>query len=191
VRVQKGEWLMLRNILAGSRYLVVIAILGIFLASIAVFIYGGVTVISIMLGTFTHGLFTVDGAKRLEIEAIELIDLFLLGAVLYITSLGLYELFIDDSLPMPAWLIVTSLDDLKERLIGVVIVLLAVSFLGYVVNWDNTTPILALGVAVGIVIFALAYLLSSGSHKIPLVSETRGKENHEEELPLKEKSASE
>lgn len=182
---------MLRNILASSRYLVVVAIIGIFLAAIAVFIYGGITVISIVLGVFSHGLFTADGAKHLEIEAIELIDLFLLGAVLYITSLGLYELFIDDSLPMPRWLIVTSLDDLKERLLGVVIVLLAVSFLGYVVNWDGTTPILSLGAAVGIVIFALAFLLRGLSHEIPLVSDIVEKEDHEAMLPLSEKNAKE
>jgi uncharacterized membrane protein YqhA len=182
---------MLRNILASSRYLVVVAILGIFLAAIAVFIYGGITVISIVLGAFSHGPFTADGAKHLEIEAIELIDLFLLGSVLYITSLGLYELFIDDSLPMPRWLVVTSLDDLKERLIGVVIVLLAVTFLGYVVNWDGTTPILALGAAVGIVIFALAFLLSNLSHSIPLVSKAVEKEDHAARLPLSEKNAKE
>jgi uncharacterized membrane protein YqhA len=182
---------MLRNILAGSRYLFMIAIPGIFLASIAVFVYGGITVVIVLFGAFAHGAFTVDGAKRLSIQCIELIDLFLLGAVLYITSLGLYELFIDDTLPMPDWLIITSLDDLKERLIGVVIVLLAVSFLGFVVNWDNTTPILALGVAIGIVIFALAYLLSHFSHGRPLVSETIGKENHEETFPLQKKNVNE
>jgi uncharacterized membrane protein YqhA len=173
----------------------VVAIVGIFLASIAVFIYGGITVISIILDAFRH-TFTIDGAKHLEIEAIELIDLFLLGAVLYITSLGLYELFIDDSLPMPQWLAVTSLDDLKERLIGVVIVLLAVTFLGYVVNWDNTTPILELGAAVGIVIFALALLLGGLPHRLPPVSgvmkkENYEKENHQERLSLQEHNADE
>lgn len=182
---------MLRNILASSRYLVVVAILGIFLAAIAVFIYGGITVISIVIGVFSHGPFSADGAKHLEIEAIELIDLFLLGSVLYITSLGLYELFIDDSLPMPRWLIVTSLDDLKEKLIGVVIVLLAVTFLGYVVNWDRTTTILSLGVAVGTVIFALAFLLHGISHAIPLVRDIVEKDDHETRLPLSEKNAKE
>jgi uncharacterized membrane protein YqhA len=182
---------MLRNILAASRYLVVIAILGIFLAAIAVFIYGGVTVVNVVLDIFTHGLFTIDGAKHLEIESIELIDLFLLGAVLYITSLGLYELFIDDSLPMPDWLVVTSLEDLKERLIGVIIVLLAVSFLGYVVNWNNTTPILSLGIAIGVVIFALAFLLNSWSHRVPLVNKAVENEDHQERLPLQEKNIKE
>ena len=182
---------MLRNILASSRYLFVVAILGIFLAAIAVFVYGGITVISIVFGAFSHGPFSADGAKHLEIEAIELIDLFLLGSVLYITSLGLYELFIDDSLPMPRWLIVTSLDDLKERLIGVVIVLLAVSFLGHVVDWDGTTPILSLGVAIGIVIFALAFLLGGLPHRLPPVGQVVGKEDHEVGLPLSEKNANE
>jgi uncharacterized membrane protein YqhA len=176
--------MMLRNILASSRYLVVVAIVGIFLSSIAVFIYGGITVISVIFDAFSH-VFIIDGVKRLEIEAIELIDLFLLGAVLYITSLGLYELFIDEGLPMPRWLVVTSLDDLKERLIGVVIVLLAVTFLGYVVNWDGTTTILELGVAVGLVIFALAFLLSGrSSHGITQVSKSAEKGNHQEESSL-------
>jgi uncharacterized membrane protein YqhA len=182
---------MLRNILASSRYLVIVAVLGIFLASIVVFVYGGITVISILIDTFSHGVFTVSGAKALAVGSIELIDLFLLGAVFYITSMGLFELFVDESLPMPSWLVITSLDDLEQRLIGVVIVLLAVSFLGYVVEWDNTTPILALGVAIGLVIFALSFFLRSHSHnhKIPLLSEAVEKENHQERLPLQEKDA--
>jgi uncharacterized membrane protein YqhA len=179
---------MLRNILARSRYLLVIAIISIFLASIAVFIYGGVMVISIIPGAFSHA-FTVDGAKHLEIEAIELIDLFLLGAVLYITSLGLYELFIDEGLPMPHWLVVTSLDDLKERLIGVIIVLLAVTFLGYVVDWDGSISILELGAAIGIVIFALAFLLRSrSSHRTIQSSQPVAQENYQEASHLQGKA---
>jgi len=109
-----------------------------------------------------QGVFTVKGAKVLAIDCTEMIDLFLLGAVLYIIALGLYALFIDDQLPVPPWLGCSNLDQLKEQLIVVVIPLLAVSFLGYVVNWDGNSNILALGVAVGLVLFALGYLLGPG-----------------------------
>jgi hypothetical protein len=44
----------------------------------------------------------------------------------------------------------------------VVIALLAVSFLGYVVDWDGSANIVALGIAVGLVLFALGYLLGPG-----------------------------
>lgn len=152
---------MFRRILAGSRYLVIIAVIGSFLASVAVLIYTGVTVISIVFDAFSHG-FNVDSAKHLEIEAIEIIDLFLLGAVLYIVALGLYDLFIDDTLPMPPWLVIHTLDNLKERLIAVVVVLLAVTFLGYVVNWNGSINIVGLGVSVGLVLFALGYILRRG-----------------------------
>jgi len=67
---------------------------------------------------------------------------------------GLYELFIG-KLRLPAWLIVTSLDDLKAKLISVVVVVLGVTFLGQVADWDGKTNLLPFGVAIGAVILAL------------------------------------
>ncbi len=150
---------MLRRILAGSRYLIIIAVLGTFLAAIAVLVYGGLTVVHVIYEMFASSQFTTDEAKHFAVEFIEIIDLFLLGTVLYIVSLGLYELFIDEKLTMPPWLVISDLDDLKGKLIGVVIVLLAVTFLGNVVTWNGSESILWLGLAVGLVLFALSYLL--------------------------------
>jgi uncharacterized membrane protein YqhA len=154
---------MLRRILSGSRYLVIIAVLATFLASVSTLIYGGITVLSIIYEMFASGHFTTDEAKHIALEFIEMIDLFLLGTVLYIIALGLYELFIDEKLSMPSWLVITSLDDLKGKLIGVVIVLLAVTFLGEVVSWDGGITILALGLSIGLVLAALGYILTRSS----------------------------
>ncbi len=118
---------MLRKILAGSRYLIVIAVIGSFLAAIGTLVYGGLTVVSIMFESFSHVEFTVEGAKHLELESIEIIDLFLLGTVLY-----------------------------------VVVVLLAVTFLGEEVNWNGSNNIVAVGIAVGLVLFALGFILRQG-----------------------------
>ncbi len=147
--------------------MVIIAVIGSFLASIVVLIYGGLTVLGIVFNVFTHGLFTVEGAKHLAVECIEVIDLFLLGTVLYIVALGLYELFIDESLPTPDWLVIANLDDLKAKITGVIIVLLAVTFLAEVVTWNGSTNILALGIAVGLVLFALGYILNLGVKVYP------------------------
>jgi len=160
---------MLRNMLAGSRYLIIIAVIGTALMSIVTLIYGGLIVLSVIFEMFTHAIFTADGAKHLAVECIEIIDLFLLGTVLYIVALGLYDLFIDESLVVPNWLMITSLDDLKDRLLGIIIVLLAVTFLGNVVAWDGTTTILALGIAIGFVLFALGFFVSlRGRHRPPV-----------------------
>lgn len=170
---------MFRRILAGSRYLVIIAVIATFLSSIALLVYGGLTVVHVLYEMFVSGQFTTTGGKHFALEFIEIIDLFLLATVLYITALGLYELFVDDTLSMPSWLVITTLDDLKGKLLGVVIVLLAVTFLGDVVTWDGSNSILALGLAVGLVLLALGYLL--GRNIMPHQSEQSSAGSHDDE----------
>jgi uncharacterized membrane protein YqhA len=143
---------VLRRILASSRYFIVVAVVGSFVASAAALVYGGLATVRVVLDAFGSGDFSEKGAKLLSVGLVTMIDLFLLGTVLYIVAIGLYELFVDPGLPMPLWLRITTLDDLKERLLGVVGVLLAVTFLGSAVTWDGSADILALGLAVGAVL---------------------------------------
>ncbi|MBV9544259.1 MAG: YqhA family protein, partial [Chloroflexi bacterium] len=82
-----------------------------------------------------------------------------------IVAIGLYELFIDPTLPMPPWLRINTLDDLKERLLGLVAVLLAVTFLGSAVTWDGTSDILALGIAVGVVMGVVSATIAVLTHR--------------------------
>ncbi|MBV9329220.1 MAG: YqhA family protein [Chloroflexi bacterium] len=142
----------MRGLLGSSRYFIVVAVIGSFVASACALVYGGLATFFIVIHTFSSLDFSTTGAKVLSVDLVTMIDLFLLGTVLYIVAVGLYELFIDPGLPMPAWLKISTLDDLKERLLGVVAVLLAVTFLGSAVTWNGTTDILALGVAVGFVL---------------------------------------
>ncbi len=93
-------------------------------------------------------------AKDMAIASIELADLFLMATAMYIVGIGLYELFIG-SVDLPDWLLISSLDDLKEKLINVVVVVLAVSFLAQIATWDGQTNLLPYGVAIALVIAAL------------------------------------
>jgi uncharacterized membrane protein YqhA len=143
---------MVRRLLGSSRYFIVVAVVGSFLASACALLYGGLATVLIVVRTFGRLDFSTSGAKVLSVDLVTMIDLFLIGTVLYIIAVGLYELFIDPGLPMPRWLKITTLDDLKERLLGVVGVLLAVTFLGSAVTWTGATDILALGIAVAAVL---------------------------------------
>jgi uncharacterized membrane protein YqhA len=159
---------MLENLLSRSRYLVIIAVLGALIASITVLVYAGIVVVGIMIVLFAHFTFTTEDAEHVAVASVEMIDMFLLSTILYIMSLGLYRLFINDKLPLPHWLEVSSLKDLKEKLLGVIIVLVAVTFLGDLVSWaPGDMSILGLGLAAGLVLVALGYVLSTGaiSHK--------------------------
>lgn len=172
---------VLRNILVGSRYLIIISVLGTLVGSIILLGYGAVIVVGVLIQIlFVHNIFTTDEVKIVAVASVELIDLFLLSTILYMTSLGLYRLFIDTKLPLPKWLEIGDLNDLKERILGVVLVLLAISFLGYVVEWHfGDYSIVALGVAVGLVLFAIAYSLTAGAFRNKLkATDKRNDENH-------------
>jgi uncharacterized membrane protein YqhA len=64
---------------------------------------------------------------------------------------------------LPEWLTINNLDDLKNKLIAVVIVVLGVLFLGQVVSWDGKTDLLGYGVSIALVIAALTYFLAQKS----------------------------
>jgi uncharacterized membrane protein YqhA len=101
-----------------------------------------------------------DQIKNVAVNFIGIVDIFLLGTIFYIIALGLYELFIDDRIKVPTWLEIHTLDDLKEILIGVVIILLGVFFLQKVITWKEQIDLLQLGISIAVVIAALTYFLS-------------------------------
>ncbi len=59
-----------------------------------------------------------------------MIDIFLLGTIMLMTSVGLYQLFIKPDMELPEWLVVTDLEQLKFNLLAVIVVMLAILFLG-------------------------------------------------------------
>jgi len=152
---------MLRRLLSLSRYVVIAAVLGALAASLALFVYGLAETVVAIVEAIAKAEVSSKGAKALALEFIEIVDLFLLGTVLLMIALGLYELFIDADLELPDWLQIRTFDDLKHKLIGVVIVVLAVLFLGHVVGWDGERDLLRLGAAIALVIAALSYFLST------------------------------
>jgi uncharacterized membrane protein YqhA len=156
---------MIRALLNRVRYLVLVAVAGSLLAALALLVYGGLEVALVVVDTIATASVTAKGAKALALVLIEIVDLFLLGTVFLIIALGLYELFISDKLDLPHWLVIRTLDDLKHKLIGVVVVVTAVLFLGQVVTWDGERDILGFGVAIATVIAALTWFLATAARK--------------------------
>lgn len=149
----------MQRVISASRYLIIIPAVGSFVAATTLLVYGAIEIADLILHSFDSSV-SSKGAKALALGFIETVDLFLLGTVLYIIALGLYELFVDENLPLPAWLTIHTLDDLKHKLTGVVILVMGVLFLGQVVTWDGQRDLLPYGAAIAMVIAALTYFLS-------------------------------
>lgn len=160
----QGEGWIYR-IFASSRFFVAFAVLGTFVSAVALYVYGTLVVANTIWDTVVEGDISLAGARHLQVAFIELTDIFLLGTVLVIVALGLYQLFLQPGLDVPAWLRITDLDQLTQKLIEVVGVLLGVTFLAFAVEVSGGTDVLGFGVAVAIVIAALSLLLMV-SHRL-------------------------
>jgi uncharacterized membrane protein YqhA len=155
---------MMKRIVAATRYFAVVPVVCIAIGATALMIYGAIETFMVVWEAFTAEI-SNKGSKQLLLSLIELVDLFLLATVLYIIALGLYELFIDSSVPLPSWLTIHNLDDLKNNLIGVVIVVLGVLFLGQVISGSAPAELLTNGLSIAAVIFALTYFLALKTKK--------------------------
>lgn len=141
-----------------SRFFVSLAIIGAFLAGVILHIYATLLVFQLGWQTLTSGERSVEGLEALALVFVELIDVFLLGIVFYLIAVGFYQLFINANLPVPEWLRIKDLDELKVKLIAVIIVMLGVNFLG-VIELDEGGSVLEVGIAVALVVFAFGFIL--------------------------------
>lgn len=153
------------RILGGTRYLVVIPVIGLAIAAAVFFVFGGIGLIRLLIeltiaaiSNLTQETHATDRGLVI-FEVVEFVHLFLVGTVLYITAIGLYQLFINE-IKFPNWLKIDSTEELETNLIGVTVVVLAVNFMGavFVGGKENlldygagiALPIAALGIFLGL-----------------------------------------
>jgi uncharacterized membrane protein YqhA len=153
------------RVLAWSLRLVYIPVAVLLLAGLGAFVYGTALFIHSVDDIARHpfpvkhqiGLFLAD------------IDLFLIGATLLISAVGLYELFIREirlhgSVRVPSWLEMHDLNDLKARVIAMIVLVVSVSFVEVVVDSPSGHQVLDLGGGIAAVVVALTIFLRLGGH---------------------------
>jgi uncharacterized membrane protein YqhA len=153
---------ILRRVLVSGRYIVIIAIVGTFVSSVALMIYQGLIMAEVLTRVIMEGKISAGAGKALAVGLIQAIDVFLIAIVAYITSVGLYALFVDDTLPLPRWLQIHDLEELKRHLVSVIVAVLAVLFLAEAVTRAGELDLFRLGITLAIMIVALTFFIMRG-----------------------------
>ena len=119
----------MQRVIGLSRFIVSLGVFSSLLVSLFLFVAVTVRTIRLLIEEIPRlGLGSEDGTKALVIAAIEQADTVLIAAALLIIGIGLYELFIGQIHNVPHWLEVHTLDDLKEKLISLIVAVLAINF---------------------------------------------------------------
>lgn len=147
---------MLKFILEKGKYIILLAVVSTFLASTATFIWGTTKMIANVVNLIT-GLITHEEIHS-GVHMISALDSLLLAIVLYIFSIAIYELFFG-KINVPEWLVIENLDGLKEKLASVIILILAVTFLEHLVEWNDAKETLMFGVSIAAILIALVFYM--------------------------------
>lgn len=164
------------SFLLKSRYVTILAVLTSLVAALLLFVMATGDVLALAVKAagfyFSGGDYGEFHTKVIE-RVIAAVDDYLLATVLLIFALGLYELFIS-KIDAPGGdearesiLVVKSLDDLKDRLGKVVLMILIVTFFKSVnkVAFDEPLQILYLGAGILFVALALYFTHAGGKGK--------------------------
>lgn len=142
----------MRRLIELSRYAVAVPAITSIVASFVLMVIGVWEVVMSVI----HLIDTSVSIKLTVVAILTAVDTFLLATVLLVIGYGLYELFVDSTVQLPEWLEIRSLDDLKSKLIGVIVAILAVVFLGALVDLSDANSIMLIGAGVGAVTIGLA-----------------------------------
>jgi len=151
---------MLQRALSLTRYVVFVAVIAALAASVALILYEAGVVAEVIFDAVKQGGFQPTSGKALAVGLIEAIDVFLIAIVALVIGLGLHRLFVDSTIPLPPWLKIDDLEDLKGYLISIVIAVLAVLFLRQAVEQAGDLDLLTLAAALALMIAALVFFLS-------------------------------
>jgi uncharacterized membrane protein YqhA len=142
----------MRKILGLTRYVVVVPSLAAIVGALLLMAQGSIAMIEVVVQSLAQG----SSIKDSIVEVLTAIDAILLGTVLLVIGYGLYELFVDSELQVPAWLQINDLDDLKSKLIGVVVAIIAVVFVGVFIDSNRADDVVSYGLGAGALVLALA-----------------------------------
>ena len=154
------------NFLWSTRFIVIIAVVLSIISSISLFLIGGWDIIQATV--LNNPLFNqeISNSNNLVFKIFSSIDLFLIGIVLLIFGFGVYELFISEidfakGKFADSTLKINSLDQLKNKIIKVIIIVLIVKFFEKVLKLSQnfTTPNDLLLFSISILSICIGYYL--------------------------------
>ena len=140
-----------------SRYMSILGVISLLLASVAAFIWGvAKTIYAIVVIVTSYGK-----DPFIAVSLIEVVDSLLIATALFVFAVSMYELFIAD-LDVPDWMVAHDTYQLKDKLGGVIILVMVVKFVERLVEWKDPYESFLFAIAVAVISAALIALSHFG-----------------------------
>ncbi len=111
-----------------TRFIVGLGSLTSIIMSALLFIAAAAQIVVILIDVWWLGFGNHETIEAVTIAAVRYADTVLIGAAMLIIGIGLYALFFSEPAKLPEWLNIRTLEDLKDKLVSVIVAVLAVNF---------------------------------------------------------------
>jgi uncharacterized membrane protein YqhA len=160
------------TILWNIRYALLIAVVFSMILGVGILLVTTIDAIGLIghMLSYANPALTDELRDKMRIETIAtvvgVVDGYLIGAILLIFALGIYELFVDKieraegSEFASRLLLMRSLDDLKDRLANMILLIIIVKFFQQVLNTKYQNALELMYLAIGVILIAGALFLS-------------------------------
>ena len=141
---------LFEGMLWNSRFIVLLAVVFGLLGAIILFIIASLDIWHVAVESFKVVMHMIPHPEHFHEDVVSgiigAVDLYLIAVVMFIFSFGLYELFISDIDAAEGkngskLLAIHSLDQLKDKIAKVIVMVLVVNFFQRVIHTNFTTPL--------------------------------------------------
>ena len=144
----------LAELIGRTRYVVLVAVAGVLLIAMALFLLGAGLAVSSVWKAAGAALRGDIASTDLTVEFLEVVSMMMKAVIFFIIGVGLYSLFIAP-LNVTTALGVETFNDLEIKIVNVIIVIMAVTFLEHFIVWQQPVETLLFGASLAIVVAAL------------------------------------
>lgn len=161
------------RLIGRSRYVVLLAVVAVMLVSVSLFLLGTIGAAKSILNSWNELASRGEaGSTEQIVESLAIIGVMLRAVVFYLIGVGLYSLFIAP-LNLTTALGVESLSDLETKVVSVVVVILAVSFLQHFVRWEQPFETMQFGLTMAAVVASLVLFQMNSRRSKELAKDSR------------------
>ena len=177
---------LFESLMWNTRLFILLAVVFGLIGAIILFIVASVDIYEVLtytINVYSNGLHPKDFHEVIVSKIIGAVDLYLIAIVMLIFSFGIYELFIskieaaENKETGNNILAISSLDQLKDKIAKVIIMVLVVGFFQRVLHMEYTSALEMLYFAVSIMVLAIGlfFLGKVGKKEKNLIEEIKDK----------------
>jgi uncharacterized membrane protein YqhA len=144
------------RLIGRSRLIVVVAVVAVLVCAFSLFILGAWLAVEAVWLSWAGVVQGDAGTTEVTIRFLEIVTVMLKAVFFYLIGVGFYSLFISP-LNVTVAMGVETLNDLETKVISIIVVIMAVSFLERFIQHESGLEVLATSGALGIAVAALVF----------------------------------